>query len=428
MASSLPAGPAFQTFALRNRKTMKTRILFAEQFYYPEGWGGAQIPRDITMSLARSGFAVDVLCGSEQYAPQPADRVDDPTAAGVRIRRIPALLNGQVKRFRIMQQIWFCVLAIPMILLSRRPRIIIAQTNPAPLIPILALLCTILRVRFIIIAQDLYPEVMIADGLLSANGLLTRILTGAFAWAYRRAHRVVALGPRMAERILAKGVLRERVREISNWATGDVRAMARADNPLVGDWGLRDKFVLLYSGNLGIAHDFETFVHAFAAARRVVPHLHLVIVGGGSRIGQARALVDSLAIGEAVSFEGFVASEQLSLSLGVAHLALVTLLPGFEGLVVPSKLLGHMARAIPTLYIGPAGSDVDELLRRSGGGVSLRNKDVTGTARRITELAADGAALDTLGRDARAYYLSHLSRDAGLEQYRQLIREVAGSA
>ena len=407
---------------------MKIRILFAEQFYYPEGWGGAQIPRDITMYLARNGFVVDVLCGSEQYAPQPADRVEDPTAAGVRIRRVPALLSGQVKRFRMLRQIWFCVLAIPMILFARRPRVIIAQTNPAPLIPTLALLCAMLRLRFVIIAQDIYPEVMVADGLLPRDGPVTRLLESTFAWAYRRAYRVVALGPRMAERILAKGVEPERVREISNWATGDVRQIARAENPLIKDWRLGDKFVLLYSGNLGIAHDFETFIRAFALARVDVPKLHLVIVGGGSRIVQASKLVESLLIAEAVTFEPFVASEQLSLSLGVAHIALVTLLPGFDGLVVPSKLLGHMARAIPTIYIGPADSDVDVLLHRSGGGVSLRNDDVAGTARRIVELAADGIKLLSLGRDASAYYHAHLSRDAGLQQYLQLMEEVTGSA
>src|ERR1700759_5493086 len=116
---------------------MTARILFTEQFYFPEGWGGAQIPRDITMHLARSGFEVRVLCGSDQYAAIAGDTAENPAVAGVRVHRLPSLFGGNVKRLRALRQLWFCALAAPAILLARRTQAVIAQTNPAPLIPLL---------------------------------------------------------------------------------------------------------------------------------------------------------------------------------------------------------------------------------------------------------------------------------------------------
>ena len=51
----------------------RTSVVFVEQFYYPEGWGGAELPRDLTIHLAASGEQVEVICGSEQYAPVEGD-------------------------------------------------------------------------------------------------------------------------------------------------------------------------------------------------------------------------------------------------------------------------------------------------------------------------------------------------------------------
>jgi colanic acid biosynthesis glycosyl transferase WcaI len=403
---------------------MKTRILFTEQFYYPEGWGGAQIPRDITTFLASNGFQVEVLCGSEQYAPCLDDSTIDPARFGIRIHRVPALFPGDIHRSKGLRTIWFCIAALPMIIFRRRVDVIMAQTNPPPLILLLALLSRLQRRRFIIIAQDIYPEVMIAYGLLNSSAFAARALSRAFAWAYRRADAVVALGPRMAERLVNKGVASKRIWHISNWASGDTQIVSRADNELVTRWGLGDKFTLLYSGNLGAAHDCETLIRAVAYARSDLANLQLVIIGGGSRIPEARRLVADLAIEDNVTFESFVPLHLLPKTLGLADLAVVTLLPGFDGLVVPSKLLGLMARGIATLYIGPAQSDVDTLLAQSHGGISVRNGDIAMAAKYIVNLASNPAQREAIGDAARNYYEQHLSSKSGLEQYRRLVSKV----
>ena len=49
---------------------MNPTLVFIEQFHYPEGWGGAELPRSLTMHLARNGFGVEVICGSDQCSVQ----------------------------------------------------------------------------------------------------------------------------------------------------------------------------------------------------------------------------------------------------------------------------------------------------------------------------------------------------------------------
>jgi glycosyltransferase involved in cell wall biosynthesis len=399
----------------------RVRVLYVEQFYFPEGWGGAQLPRDITTDLSRHGYAVCVLCGSEQYAPLPDDSVADPRESGVEIRRVPKFLAGDIHSRKLLRQLWFYAFAAPMVIFAPRPSVFITQTNPPLIVAVLAGAAWILRRPLVIIAQDVYPEVMVAHGMLRKGGWPEKILSSLFRWTYRRAAGVVSLGPVMTRRLIAKGVDPAKVHEISNWATGDASVVRGAENRLRADWGLQGKFVILYSGNLGVAHDAETIVRGVAAARSSISELRLVFIGRGGGIDAVRGLVHELGVEDAVVFQDFFTISLLPHSLGLADLALVSLLERFTGLVVPSKLLGHMARGIPTLYIGPRDSDAADLIDRSGGGIVIRNGDVESFVAKVGELARDASRLQKMGDSAAQYYNRHLSREMGLARYRRLI-------
>lgn len=401
-------------------------IVFIEQYYYPEGWGGAQIPLDITIRLAETGRAITVLCGKDQYVPVEGRLPADPRRAGVKIRYVPRCRVWLGKRKGAIAQIWFCLAAMVMLLTRRRPSMLIVQTNPPLVVVAMSLVASIFRRPLVIIAQDLYPEVMFAHGMLCERSVFGRILATVFRLAYSHARNVVSLGPKMTARLLDKRVPVERIREISNWATGDVSVIRGSANLLIQKWGLTGKFVLLYSGNMGVAHDWDTVLRAIASSRYALSNLRLMIVGQGGRIAQAEQLTKDLGLEDLVQFKPPVSFDLMPQTLGLADLALVTLLPGFEGLVVPSKLLGHMARGVATLYIGPNSSDIAQLIEKSHGGISVCNGDIDRLGSLLIDLANDPTRLNEMGSSAARYYEAHLSRDIGLNRYGELVDRVLG--
>jgi len=404
------------------KKVHKTpEIVFVEQFYYPEGWGGAQIPLDITTGLAGTGRAITVLCGKDQYVPVQGRLPPDPRAAGVKIRYVPRCWLCRGNRKGAAAQLWFCLAAALMLFTRRRPSMLMVQTNPPLVVVAMSLVASLFRRPLVIIAQDLYPEVMIAHGMLAKRSLLGRILASVFSLAYGRATRVVSLGPKMTERLLDKRVPIGRICEISNWATGDLGVVRGAANSLTEQWGLTGKFVLLYSGNMGVAHDWDTVLRAIAAVRHALSNLRLVVVGQGGRIGQAEQLTKELGLTDLVQFKPLVSAELMPQTLGIADLALVTLLPGFEGLVVPSKLLGHMARGVASLYIGPSDSDAAQLIAKSQAGIGVCNGEVARLGSLLVDLANDPTPLREMGNSAARYYETHLSREIGLSRYGELV-------
>lgn len=399
------------------------RILFVEQFYFPDGWGGAELPLSLTVHLARCGLDVEVICGGDQYAAVEGAAPPDPRLQGVRIRRIPRLWGGGIHRAKLLRQLWFYLLLAPLLLLRRPPDVFVTQTNPPLGVILVAAAARLWRKPLLIIAMDIYPEVLIAHGALRRDSALGRFLEGAFGWAYRRAQRVVALGPVMRERLLAKGVAAQRVVEIANWATGAPGEVTGADNSLRADWDLKDKFVLLYSGNLGLAHEFETLLRGVRQARDAVPSLRLVFIGGGRRLQSVRQLTTALGLAGIVRFSELLPAERLPESFGIASLAVVTLQAEFSGLVVPSKLQGYMARGVPVLYIGPD-SDVSRFIANSGGGICCSCGDVHGVAGQLIELAGDRARLAALAANARHWYETQFAVQLGLARYERMIRAV----
>jgi len=409
--------------ALKAVPQPKRRILFVEQFYYPDGWGGAELPLDLTIHLACAGFEVEVICGSDQYAPVDGEPSPDPSLQGIRIRRIPALMRGNIHRAKLVRQLWFYAALLPLLLFRRPPDVVVAQTNP-PLAVILAAAVARMWGRpMVIIAMDVYPEVLIAHGTVRRDSAVVAVLARAFKWAYRSARRVVSLGPVMTGRLAFKGVDADRIVEIPNWATGKPGLISGMGNTLYSEWQLDDKFVVLYSGNLGLAHEFETLLQGVESAHRSMPSLRLIFIGRGSRLAEVKRRVGELGIESIVRFSDPLASERLPESFGIAQLAVVTLQPGFEGLVVPSKLQGYMARGIPVLYIGPD-SDIDRFIKRSSGGISVPCDDAQGVASTLIELAADHQRLAMLGLHGRQFYDAEFAKAHGLARYESTIRSV----
>ncbi len=402
---------------------MKPTIVFVEQYFYPDGWGGAQLPRDLASHLARRGYDVEVICGSDQYAPIDGAAGADPREAGVRIRRVPRLFGGSIHRLKLLRQLWFYAAVIPLLLLRRRPALLIQQTNPPLAVPIGAFAARLWRRPQVIIAMDLYPEVLFAAQALAPRSFLARILEGLFGWSYRSATRVVSLGPVMSERLVAKRIEPARIVVIPNWSTGSDGIVRGTENRLASEWALSGKFVVLYSGNLGIGHEFETFLEGFREASATIPDLFLVVVGKGSRLAECKATVTALGLESRVRFSDFVPAERMPESIGLADVALVTLRDGFEGVIVPSKLYGYLSRAVPVLYVGPR-SDISLAVEQAGCGRVAASGAPRQVAQALNDMRADPARLQRMGEAGRSRYAAEWTAQHALARYESLVAEV----
>ncbi len=250
--------------------------------------------------------------------------------------------------------------------LGARPDVFVVETDPPALGALGAFLKWWYRCPFVFYLQDLFPEVGLVLGRLRP-GLLTRLLHWLTQVGLEHADRVVVLGEDMRRRVIERGIDPSKVVVIPNWA--DVRALTETASALAlrQQWQVGNRYVVMYSGNVGLSQSLDKVLTA-AAAFRDEPVLFL-LVGEGAAKPQLQALAAQQGL-DNVRFLPYQPKELLGSSLASADVHLVPLQRGLAGFMVPSKLYGILAAGRP--YIAAVDADGETALVTKRGQCGLR--------------------------------------------------------
>jgi len=442
---------------------------------------------DLAFALAARGHAVEVIAARLTYDGVRALPKNE-IAGGVTINRVSTTAFGRGKLFgRTLDYVtFFASASFSLLRHAKRGDLVVVKTDPPLLAVLAAPIARLKGARHINWLQDIFPEVASALGMGQ-----TRVQQGALSllrWVrdltLRYAAANVVLGGRMAEEVRRRGVQEERITIIANWADGrDIHPIERQNNALREEWGLREAFVVGYSGNLGRAHDLETILsaigiledktrlaekalveagesdwhaqHALNRTRlraeklsdrplqhrpaselgvdavegpdkRPVPDcvFRWLFIGGGAQMDRLRRAVKAGGH-DSVTFKPYQPRERLAESLSVADVHLISLKPELEGFIVPSKYYGIAAAGRPAIFIGDPDGEIARIIRRSATGFVVREGDGTGLAEAILLLAGDRALAARQGERARKMFESEFGLSRAVTAWESLICKVS---
>jgi glycosyltransferase involved in cell wall biosynthesis len=266
--------------------------------------------------------------------------------------------------------------------------------------------------------MDVYPDLAFALRVMRPRSAAGRLFSRVSRFALHGSDAVVSLGESMSQRLRAKGV--GNVHTVHNWSDGDsIRALPASHSALRNEWGWGDRFVLLYSGNMGLAHEFETVLDA-AQALQQRPRFLLAFVGGGPRRAEVEAEVCRRGLSN-VDFRPYVTRERLGDCLGAGDAHLVTLRDGLEGMLVPSKIYGILAAGRPTLYIGPERGEIADIIRAGRCGSRVAPGDDGALVEAIRGYLDDRRLGEEQGLRARELFDQRFSRQRALDAFQRLI-------
>ena len=116
----------------------------------------------------------------------------------------------------------------------------------------------------------------------------------------------------------------------------------------------------MYSGNMGRAHILEPLLSAAQALSGDASKV-FVFVGEGAQKRTLQQKAQSLHLTN-VRFFPYQPSEDLAESLSAADLHVVSMLPGADRCLMPSKIYGIMASGTPVLAICPKTSELAHMI------------------------------------------------------------------
>jgi colanic acid biosynthesis glycosyl transferase WcaI len=404
------------------------RIFFLNRYFFPDHSATSQILSDLAFHLAAAGNGVHVVTSRQRYDDPDAqlatlERIDDVEIHRVATTRFgrTALLGRGADYLSFYHSVGRSLVA-----LARPGDIVVAKTDP-PLLCVAAMRAARRRgLHLVNWLQDLYPEVAVEFGVPLVDGPLAPVLYRLRDAALRGAAANVVVGERMAKLVQARGVPPGRVHVIPNWCDdADIQPLAHADNPLRREWGLEDRFVVGYSGNLGRGHEFDTIIAA-AEGLRDLPRMLFLCIGGGSRFDQLVRAVAERGLESWFHFMPYQERARLKHSLAVADVHWISLKPELEGLIVPSKFYGIAAAGRPIVMIGDAEGELARLIRQYGCGIVVQPGQGQHLADSLRQLIADPAGLAEMGRRARHMLDARYTRQAALRRWQTLLAETPG--
>lgn len=400
--------------------TSRKRLLVLNQYYAPGYEATGQLLAALCEDLA-STFDVTVVTG--RVAVMDEVPMGKHIRNGVTVIRVESTSYDRSRLgLRAFNYLSYLARSLRAALSVPPPDVVLCMTDP-PLVGNVALIVARrFGVPLVVVSQDVFPEIAVQLKRLE-NPVIVTTLRVAINYAIRRADRVVVIGERMRQPLVAKGARADRVRLIPNWTDTSVLMPEPHDNEWSRENGLAEKFVVMHSGNVGYAQNLDGLVRA-AAFLRDLDDLAIVIVGNGARLATLIELAERLDVGDRVRFLPYQPRSVLAQSLSAANVHVVGLARGLSGYVVPSRLYGVLAVARPVIVVADADSETARIADVAACGIVVppeRPELLTAAIRRAYAGELDLIGMGQRGRD---YVATEADRGVAVARYRALLEEV----
>jgi colanic acid biosynthesis glycosyl transferase WcaI len=399
------------------------------QYYPPEQAPIGVMLRELSSDLVRAGHRVTVVTGFPNHPAGKifpgfkrklfaAERQD-----GVRVVRCWLYLSPKKTVFhRMLNFISFGITSFLAVLFFERPDLILSVSPPLSNGVTAMALKVLKQCHYIFNVQDIYPDAAVNAGVMK-DSFLAGLFRKLELLIYKRARKVTVISEGFKQNLVKKGVSSGKVEIIYNWIDSSEIVPQPRDNDFSQKHGLNGKFVVLYSGTIGLISGAEIMLEC-SQSLKDHPDIVFLMVGEGAvkdRIRDA-ALKRGL---DNIRMLPFQPREILSQVLSSADLAVVTLQKNRGQSSVPSKLLGYLAAARPVAASLDADSDTARFINRAGCGLCVPAEDAKALTETILALYQDPARRLKLGQKGRHFLLKHCDRKAATAKYRELMEKYA---
>ena len=350
--------------------------------------------------LAEQGHEIEIVISSAEYRTGRERLEDLLPPENVRLTRIPAgikLADSSLKKLWVV--LAYMIGSAFVTLFGRGTDLNFFLTQP-PMFQVWGRFLKALRRQpYSCLVMDLYPDALVNFGKIKKGSIFEKVAHSISRGTLRKAKNVVVIG-RCMQRVLEKdGIEPNRIVNIPNWVNEtEVRCISKEENSLRKELNLSDKFICLYSGNIGISHNMNDLLEV-AVELRAEEDIRFVIVGGGIKKAQLEQFRDEHQL-ENLMLLPYQPTSRLSESLGLGDFHFVSLRQNFSGLVVPSKAYGALAAGKPIVYQGSEESELALMIKEHDLGFVVNEGDVEGLKEAILSLYRDPQRLAALSKNA----------------------------
>lgn len=406
------------------------KLLLLPPYFTPESQSSSLLDHHRYEAFAEAGMDMIV------YTPTPTRGITDDVRNEYKLRKYEKMYNGKmsVVRYNLMKEgknpigraLRYFLGFIKQYYYGRKQKTIdcIFLVSTPPIQGLLGgLLKKKLHVPFVYNLQDVFPDSLVGSGLSNEGSLLYRIGRKIENYTYNNADKIIVISEDFKRNIMAKGVPESKIEVVYNWVDENaIIPVDDMDNPLFCEFGIsKDKFRVVYAGNLGHAQNISIIVDA-AAKLKNNDKIEFLIFGKGGLEQQLRERIqkEQLSNVKLLPLQPF---ERVSYVYSLGNVCIVSCKAGLGGSAMPSKTWSILSTATPVLANFDDG-ELKETLEKNNLGIFTKAGDLDGFVNAILCLSKDKDACKEMGMNGRNFILKKLTKSVGSARYVEIIKQV----
>jgi colanic acid biosynthesis glycosyl transferase WcaI len=403
-------------------------VLITTPSYAPELTGVGRYTGELAVGLAARGIVTDVVCPPPHYPgwhvrpPYSAARYSAEKLDGVRVWRCPIFLRRNASGLvRLLTSLSFGLTASPVLIwriLSQRPDVVLCVEPTLATAPAALLAGWLVGARTVLHVQDLEVDAALAVGHIRLAKPLLSFVYGVERILMRQFDQIVTISTKMLMAIERKGVAAERLVLLRNWVDVERIYPLATPNAYRDELDLSDRFVCLYSGQIGRKQALHLVLDA-AESLTDDPRFAFVVAGDGPERENLELRYGAL---PNVRFLPLQPEARLPEFLNLADCHMLPQDAGMSELVLPSKLGGMLASGKLILVTADPDSELAEFLQGTATIVPPGSPGAIVAGLRRLIHTQDTMQTERLGL-ART-----ISAAESLDRFAALVRKLAGSS
>ncbi len=406
---------------------MPQRIWLVSELYYPEETSTGYYITKIAEGMA-DNFEVHVLCGQPTYSARGVRAPRTEQHKGVHIERcIGTTLDKNVLMFRLINLLTLSLSTFfRAVGQFKRGDQVMVVTTPPSLPFIVAAACALRGAKYLLLIHDNYPEILVAAKKARPDGWFVRLMNWMNRKLYRGAQKIIVVGRDMKE--LVSGKMNgdaARIVTIPNWAELErVDPAPREQNRLLEELKLKDKFVLLYAGNMGYPNDLESIVKS-AQELSGKEEFHFLFIGAGVKKRWLEATVKKSNLRNVTILPPRPRDDQTNF-LNACDIAVISFVDKMLGVSMPSRTYNTLAAGKPMIGIADTNSELAQVIREEQVGWVVPPGEPEKLVQAILEAQSSTQRLAEMSARARRAAETKYALDKAVNDYLTVFKDRDG--
>lgn len=408
----------------------KKNLLIYAHYYYPDVASTGQILTELAEGL-KDTFHTTVICTVPSYTGKISQYYrkhkyyfENINGVNVLRIRVPEFRKNFTPS-RIYNILSYFLSAIAATFRVERQDYIFTISQPPILGGMLGVIGKwVKKAKLIYNIQDFNPEQVQAVDF-SHNKLVLGTMMMLDKYSCRQAQKVIVVGRDMIGTLQKRFDPLPAYAYINNWINEkEIYPLPKGDKEVEEfkrQYGLQGKFVIMYSGNIGLYYDLLNIVKVIEKLEEQT-QVAFAFIGEGSVLDELRDYREKRHLSNVVLIP-YQDKKKLIYSLNAGDVHFVVNAKGIKGVSVPSKLYGVMAAGKPVLGILEKESEARLIIEEADCGMSVDPGDYKAILHLIRTFADMQGTLELneMGMRGRTYLLEHLTRDVSIQKYRDEI-------